>query len=315
MPPGYRIRNWERYQHYKYRDPPWIKLHVKILTSEAWVSLDDTSRSLMLVCLIVAAKTDGVVPNNPDYLQRVGYLSKKPNFKPLIECGFLEILLADASNLHSNALPEVESKSKSKNKKKVVEADSRKSEPAPPEANSPEIPDGSNPVNLSNGSEEPELAVEGRALAIMATTPHPPTPTPPRTAAGPKRRRSQGGSRWPSDAVVSDDWIREGEMRRVEHGLPPARLRLEAERFANYWAAKSGAPATKTDWRRTWLNWATSTKGAGNGQREESTHEQTERVARELCAEWDRNDAANRRENDGFGTLLPASAKDDAGGP
>ena len=29
-----RVRNWERYQHYKERNPPWIKLYVELLDEE-----------------------------------------------------------------------------------------------------------------------------------------------------------------------------------------------------------------------------------------------------------------------------------------
>lgn len=31
--------------------------------------------------------------------------------------------------------------------------------------------------------------------------------------------------------------------------------RREAERFRDYWCAKSGKDATKTDWQATWRNW------------------------------------------------------------
>lgn len=106
----YRIKNWARFQHYKERNPPWVKLHAEILASEDWVTLDDASKLLMLVCMVVAAKHEGCVPDNPGYIRRVAYLSKTPNLKPLVECGFLE-LQADASNaerLLANARPEKE---------------------------------------------------------------------------------------------------------------------------------------------------------------------------------------------------------------
>ena len=27
----YRVKNWSKFQHYKNRNPPWIRLHVEIL--------------------------------------------------------------------------------------------------------------------------------------------------------------------------------------------------------------------------------------------------------------------------------------------
>jgi hypothetical protein len=100
------VRNWATFQHYKYRNPPWIKLHREILTSTDWVSVDDASKLLAIVCMIVGAKDQGRVPNDPAFLKRIAYLDKLPNLKPLIECGFLTETLADASKreqLRTNA--------------------------------------------------------------------------------------------------------------------------------------------------------------------------------------------------------------------
>lgn len=41
----------------------------------------------------------------------------------------------------------------------------------------------------------------------------------------------------------------------VSQGLPSAHVERTAEKFRNYWLAKSGRDATKTDWHRTWCNW------------------------------------------------------------
>lgn len=104
-----RVRNWETFQHYKERNPPWIKLHFALLASEDWVTLDDASRLLAVVCMLVASRHKGEVPNNPAYIKRVAYLDRLPDFGPLISCGFLEKTQADASNpqaLQADARPE-----------------------------------------------------------------------------------------------------------------------------------------------------------------------------------------------------------------
>lgn len=103
-PQLYRVRNWTKFQHYKHRSPPWIKLHVEIFSSEDWVSLDDASKLLAIACMVIGSRNDGCVPGNPEYIQRVAYLNKKPNLKPLIDCGFLEIPLADASATQADAI-------------------------------------------------------------------------------------------------------------------------------------------------------------------------------------------------------------------
>lgn len=110
------IPNWGEYQHYRDRNPPWIKLHVAILSSETWVALDDASRVLAVACMVLASKNGGKVPADSAYVRRVAYLNSDPDFKPLINSGFLEdpdglladasTMLADASVLQADARPE-----------------------------------------------------------------------------------------------------------------------------------------------------------------------------------------------------------------
>jgi len=55
--------------------------------------------------MLIASRYDGKIPANPDYIKRVAYLKKKPNYKPLLLCGFLE----DASGckqMQADARPE-----------------------------------------------------------------------------------------------------------------------------------------------------------------------------------------------------------------
>jgi hypothetical protein len=107
----YRVKNWERFQHYKDRSPPWIKRHFEIMTSQDWVMLADASKLLMVICMLVASRNEGKVPADPHYFKRVAYLDKLPDFKPLLNCGFLENPLADASESKqtiADARPETE---------------------------------------------------------------------------------------------------------------------------------------------------------------------------------------------------------------
>ncbi len=106
---AFKIRGWAEFQHYKERNPSWIKLHYSLLSSEDWVTYDDASRALAVACMLIASHNynKGRVPADSEYIQRVAYLNSKPNFKPLIDSGFLEPL-ADASILRTNALPETE---------------------------------------------------------------------------------------------------------------------------------------------------------------------------------------------------------------
>jgi hypothetical protein len=48
-------------------------------------------------------------------------------------------------------------------------------------------------------------------------------------------------------------------------GMSERRVFVEAEKFLNYWTAKSGAGATKRDWSATWRNWIITSMERGNG--------------------------------------------------
>jgi uncharacterized protein YdaU (DUF1376 family) len=86
--------------------------------------------------------------------------------------------------------------------------------------------------------------------------------------AGPylPRAKLARGMRWPSTAIVPDAWRAMAGSARLAHGLPEIDLGLEAEKFTNYWSAKSGAGAAKVNWRRTWINWALNAKAPANGK-------------------------------------------------
>ena len=105
-----RVKNWRTFQHYKDRNPPWIKLHFALLSSADWVTLDDASRVLAIACMLVASKNEGEIDGSArgcEYLKRVAYLNSTPNFKPLIECGFLECA-SECEQMLADARPETE---------------------------------------------------------------------------------------------------------------------------------------------------------------------------------------------------------------
>ena len=124
-----RIKNWEKFQHYKNRRPPWIKLHFGILSSKDWVCGTDQERVLAIACMLLASQSDdadGRFEADPEYFKRVAYLRGAIDFNPLIKRGFLEVL-ADASErlqMISNATPEVEER---RGEKEIEEESAQKS--------------------------------------------------------------------------------------------------------------------------------------------------------------------------------------------
>ena len=85
-----RVKNWDDFQHYKDRNPPWIKLHQNLITSMAWVMSDDVQRAYLVGIMLLAAKTDNCIENDPPYIQRVLHMHSPFDPAWLIECGFCE---------------------------------------------------------------------------------------------------------------------------------------------------------------------------------------------------------------------------------
>jgi uncharacterized protein YdaU (DUF1376 family) len=86
-------------------------------------------------------------------------------------------------------------------------------------------------------------------------------PTPPgsKDPSGVVVRSPPRGSRLSPDLVeLSPDWALAAVEARQRAGLRELDLALEWEKFRNYWLAKAGRDARKTDWKKTWANWALS---------------------------------------------------------
>jgi hypothetical protein len=98
----YRIRAWAEYQHYKHRDPPWIKLHRRILQSPSWVGVNDASRVLAVASMALAAGCDNKILADNDYIRRVAYLNAPPDFSELLRVGFVD-LIEESSPIVNNA--------------------------------------------------------------------------------------------------------------------------------------------------------------------------------------------------------------------
>lgn len=63
-----RVRNWERFQHYKHRNPPWIKFYDDLLDDEDFQAMPKESRLLYCLVLLVAARKNNRFPADPSWL-------------------------------------------------------------------------------------------------------------------------------------------------------------------------------------------------------------------------------------------------------
>src|SRR5262245_47097180 len=72
-----RIKHWRKFQHYKHRNPPWIKLHRELLNDRQWFDLDDNARSLLVNLWLLAAENDGELASAADIAFRLRKTEKE----------------------------------------------------------------------------------------------------------------------------------------------------------------------------------------------------------------------------------------------
>ena len=60
----YKIKNWEKFQHYKDRKPLWIKLYRDILDSRDWAALSGMAAKTLIMVWLIGSEYDGTLPLN-----------------------------------------------------------------------------------------------------------------------------------------------------------------------------------------------------------------------------------------------------------
>lgn len=90
------VKNWDKFQHYKDRNPPWIKLHRTLLNDYDFGCLQDASKLHLMLIWLLASQTEGRIPDDPEFLKGKLGLKAKPDLLYLVNHGFL-IPITDAS--------------------------------------------------------------------------------------------------------------------------------------------------------------------------------------------------------------------------
>lgn len=88
---NYRVPNWHEYQHYRDRQPPWVKLHRKLLRNRAFRELPILAKALLPLAWLLASEdsSDGTINGPAGYIaERLGMVEKD------VENGLSSLMLA-----------------------------------------------------------------------------------------------------------------------------------------------------------------------------------------------------------------------------
>lgn len=121
-----RIVNFERYQHYKDRRPPWVKFYDDFRFDEKLADLRSSSRLLAALLLLVAADTGNLIPDSLEWLEIETSMPKreiKVGIGELLASGFLEPASESASKPASEVASEPASASRAPARSREAEAE------------------------------------------------------------------------------------------------------------------------------------------------------------------------------------------------
>ena len=113
-----RPKGWDKFQHYKDRCPPWIKLHRDLLINRDFMCLPIASKALApMLWLLASEAKDGVFDASFEELQFRLHISEKDyqdGVKSLIDKGFFEITSGMLAECKQVAIPETEKRERQK---------------------------------------------------------------------------------------------------------------------------------------------------------------------------------------------------------
>ena len=122
----FRVCNWERFQHYKDRSPPWIKLYTWVLEKYEFTELPDDSKAHLLLIWILSSRLKNRLPWNPKWIAKQISATRPVNLERLATAGFIE-LEQDASAMlatsKQDARPERETEERRGRDREEAEAD------------------------------------------------------------------------------------------------------------------------------------------------------------------------------------------------
>jgi len=72
-----RIKNWNKFQHFKDRKPPWVKLYRDVLDDLEWYELDPLASKVLVMCWLIASEDDGNLPSTKNLAFRLRMTEKQ----------------------------------------------------------------------------------------------------------------------------------------------------------------------------------------------------------------------------------------------
>jgi len=84
-----KVKDWEQFQHYKDRNPPWIKLSRDLLRDYNFQCLQDASKLQLMLIWLLASQMDNKIPADEEFIKNQIGVKGEFCLKELIDKGYL----------------------------------------------------------------------------------------------------------------------------------------------------------------------------------------------------------------------------------
>jgi hypothetical protein len=86
----FSVKNFTKFQHYRDRTPPWIKLYNELLDDYEFGRLQDASKLHLIMIWLLASRADNVLPYDPEWVGKRINATEVVNLRVLVDAGFIE---------------------------------------------------------------------------------------------------------------------------------------------------------------------------------------------------------------------------------
>ena len=87
----FSVKKWDDFQHYKDRNPPWIKLHNHLLDDYDFECLPDATKCHLLCIWMLASRTNNNMIFDPSWVKRKIGANSNVDLNLLVSVGFIEV--------------------------------------------------------------------------------------------------------------------------------------------------------------------------------------------------------------------------------
>ena len=136
-----QVKNWDKFQHYRDRKPPWIKLATDTFQDPTFARLQSASKLLAICIWTLASRShNGTIVDDFDYIARWGFLTSqvsRKNLEELVDKGFVIRASNPLATCKQSARAEGEREGEGETER---EAEKKRAKPART-AQAPDLPD------------------------------------------------------------------------------------------------------------------------------------------------------------------------------